>query len=86
MCARPRPLVHLSIKKGSPLADGRLPINRQQKNGDIVVELDPVSLAALLMSVGKPCAVGQAAHEIPGMAHSTKQDQKCDTRTAGEGI
>jgi len=38
------------------------------------------------MSVGKPCAVGQAAHEIPGMAHSTKQDQKCDTRTAGEGI
>ena len=86
MSARPRPLVRLSFKEVSPLADGRLPTNRQQKNGDIVVELDPVSLAALLTSVGKHCTVEQAAYEIPGMACSTNKDQKGDTRISGEGI
>lgn len=85
MCARPRPVIRLSFNKSSPLTDGRLPIHRQQKDGEILVELDPVSLSALLTSVGRPCTVEQAAEEIPGMARSSEQAPKSDTGPAGEG-
>jgi hypothetical protein len=68
--ASPRPVVRLFIPRGSPLAEGRLPVQKQEVDGGWFVNLDPISLAALLTSVGKQCAVQQASREMPGLTRS----------------
>ena len=68
--ASPRPVVRLFIPRGSPLAEGRLPVQKQEVDGGWFVSLDPISLAALLTSVGRQCAVQQASREMPGLTRS----------------
>lgn len=77
-------IVSLFIPSESPLADGRLPVDKQEVEGGWVVRLDPVSLAALLTSVGKPCSVLQAEQEIPAMANSPHQTEEDGESVPGD--
>jgi len=74
----PRPMVRLFIPRGSPLAEGRLPAQKQDVDGGWFVDLDPISLAALLTSVGKPCGVQQASMEMAGLTRSDPQSSDED--------
>jgi len=80
----PRPVVRLFIPRGSPLAEGRLPVQKQEVEGGWSVDLDPISLAALLTSVGKPCAVQQVSKEIPGLTRSDQQSSDEDESSTGD--
>jgi len=70
MGSAPVCILRLFIPEGSLLAEGRLPVDRRRIEGGWIVDLDPVSLAALLASVGRPCTVAQAAEEIPSLTRS----------------
>ena len=80
----PRPAIRLFIPKGSPLAEGRLPEQKQEVEGGWVVKFDPISLAALLTSVGKSCGVQQASEEMPGLVPSDQQPTNVDEKSPGE--
>ena len=80
----PRPVVRLFIPRGSPLAEGRLPVQKQDVDGGWFVDLDPISLAALLTSVGRPCGVQQASKEMPGLTRSDQLSSDEDEISTGD--
>ncbi len=80
----PRSVVRLFIPRGSPLAEGRLPVQKQEVDGGWFVNLDPISLAALLTSVGRQCAVQQASKEIPGLTRSDQLSSDEDESSTGD--
>lgn len=79
-----RPIVRLFLPTGSPLAEGRLPVQKREVEGGWFVDLDPISLAALLTSVGRPCAVQQASKEMPGLNCSDQQSSDEDESSTGD--
>ena len=68
MCPRPRPIITLSIRKDSKLTKGRLPLHQRETEESIVVKVDPVSLGALLASVGKQYSIQEIFEEFTEMA------------------
>ncbi len=82
--ASPRPVVRLFIPRGSPLAEGRLPVQKQEVDGGWFVNLDPISLAALLTSVGRSCGVQQASKEMPELTCSDQQSSDEDESSTGD--
>lgn len=84
--ASPRPVVRLFIPRGSPLAEGRLPVQKQEVEGGWSVDLDPISLAALLTSVGRPCGVQQASKEMPGLTRSDQLSSDDDEISTGDAL
>jgi hypothetical protein len=78
--ARPSRLsVGLVIKRGSPLRDGRLPLQRIERGDELEIEVDPVSLAALLASVGRPFTVAQAEQGIWSLRKGDLQGDQSDS-------
>ncbi len=57
----PRTIVNLLIEVGSPFFDGRFPINKVEIPDGIRARFDPVSLGALLASIGQFTPLAQAA-------------------------
>lgn len=68
MCPRPRPIITLSIRKDSKLTKGRLPLHQRETEESVVVKVDPVSLGALLASVGKQYSIQEIFEEFTEMA------------------
>ena len=68
MCPRSRPIITLSITKNSKLAEGRLPLHQRETEESIVVKVDPVSLCALLASVGRQVSLQKIIEEFSEMA------------------
>jgi len=79
-----RPVVRLFIPRGSPLAKGRLPVQKQEVDGGWFVNLDPISMAAMLTSAGKPCGVQQASKEMLWLTPSDKQFSDEDKSPTGD--
>ncbi len=82
--ANPWPMVRLFIPMGSPLAEGRLPVLKLEVDGGWFVNLDPISLAALLTSVGRLCAVQQASREMPWLTRSDQLSSDEDEISTGD--
>ena len=82
----PRLVVRLFIPRGSPLEKGRLPVQKQEVDGGWFVNLDPISLAALLTSVGRPCGVQQASKEMPGLTCSDQQSSDKDESSIEDAL
>ncbi len=72
MCPRPRPIITLSIRKDSKLTKGRLPLHQRETDESIVVKVDPVSLGALLASVGKQYSIQEIFEEFTEMAQKER--------------
>jgi hypothetical protein len=70
MCARSVPIITLSIRKDSQLSKGRLPRRRKETEESILVEVDPVSLCALLASVGRQVPLQKILEEFSEMEDS----------------
>jgi hypothetical protein len=83
MCSRPRPIITLSIRKDSKLAKGRLPLHQRETEESIVVKVDPVSLCALLASVGKQYSIQEIFEEFTEMAQ-TSGDQPGEPQTESD--
>lgn len=83
MCPRPRPIITLSIRKDSKLAKGCLPLHQRETEVSIVVKVDPVSLCALLASVGKQYSIQEIFDEFTEMAQ-TSGDQPAEPQTESD--
>lgn len=83
MCPRPRLIITLSISKDSKLAKGRLPLHQRETEESIVVKVDPVSLCALLASVGKLYSIQEIFDEFAEMAQ-TSGDQPAEPQTESD--
>jgi hypothetical protein len=85
MARRARPFITLVIKHGSKLLEGRLPLARRKRSDGMEVDLDPVSFAALLASVGKLFSVDQVTEEIKKLGPVGQPDQVEKEGCAGKG-
>ena len=85
MCPRPRPIITLSIRKDSKLTKGRLPLHQRETEESIVVKVDPVSLGALLASVGKQYSIQEIFEEFTEMAHKESDRPGKPRRESVEG-
>ena len=83
MCPRPRPIITLHIRKDSKLAEGRLPLHQRETEESIIVKVDPVSLSALLASVGKQYSIQEIFDEFTEMAQ-TSGDQPGEPQTESD--
>ena len=83
MCPRPRPIITLSIRKDSKLTKGRLPLHQRETEESVVVKVDPVSLGALLASVGKQYSIQEIFEEFTEMAHK-ESDQPGKPQTESD--
>ena len=83
MCPRPRPIITLSIRKDSKLTKGRLPLHQRETEESIVVKVDPVSLGALLASVGRQVSLQKIIEEFSEMAQK-ESDQPGKPKTESD--
>ena len=83
MCPRPHLIITLSIKKDSKLAKGRLPLHQRETEESIVVKVDPVSLCAVLASVGKQYSIQEIFDEFTEMVQ-TSGDQPAEPQTESD--
>lgn len=59
-----RPVVTILINKGSPLLEGRLPVNAEETGRGTYATVDPVSYGALLASIGHLASLEAATQAL----------------------
>lgn len=85
MRQRPRTIMKILIEKGSPLCEGRLPVNHHMTPDGIIARVDPVSYAALLASAGKYFPLDEVvAYMIEMSKGYSANDNKQPANASGE--